>query len=112
MLSKAAICPLCRTLFDNGVPPLGFYDDDSLIDEANIIMFEAAEAGYEDIVRLMLFQGADNYNEAMINAARTGHEGIVRLMLKKGTNGYNQALMYAQKYQHECIVRLMQNRMN
>ena len=40
------------------------------------------------LVRLMLYRGADNYNETMINAARTVCEAIVRMMLEKGVNDY------------------------
>ena len=50
---KIPSCPLCRTPFDNGVQPLEIPDDDLDINEANLTMLVAAEAGYEDIVRLM-----------------------------------------------------------
>ena len=38
----------------------------------NHAMIAAAEAGHEDIVRLMLFRGANNNNEVLIIAARKG----------------------------------------
>ena len=44
-------------------------DSDLDIDELSEAMAEAAFFGHEDIVRLMLDQGADAYNEAMTSAA-------------------------------------------
>ena len=40
----------------------------------------------------MLQQGADDFNGAMAMAAHRGHEDIVRLMLFKGANNYNTGL--------------------
>ena len=54
------------------------------VDELNRGMAEAAEAGHEDIVRLMLSQGANAYNTGLTSAAAGGHESIVRLMLDQG----------------------------
>ena len=42
-------------------------------------MAMAAEAGHEDIVRLMLSHGATNFNNAMAYAAYNGHQKIVYL---------------------------------
>ena len=39
------------------------------VNELNLRMAEAAEAGHEDIVRLMLFRGANNYNTGLTSAA-------------------------------------------
>ena len=58
-----------------------FESDDLAIDEANYAMVEAAVAGHEFIVRLMLFRGANNYNETLNIAARRGHESIAGLMV-------------------------------
>ena len=55
-------------------------------------MAEAAEAGHEDIVRLMLFQGASDLNMGLTSAAAGGHESIVRLMLDQGATNYNEAM--------------------
>ena len=52
---------------------------------------------HENIVRLMLDRGADNYNETMINAVRTGHESIVRLMLENDADNYNEAMIIQRK---------------
>ena len=61
-------CPMCRAPLGNGVPPpMGFSDD-----ELNLRMAIAAEAGHEDIVRLMLFRGANNYNTGLTSAASGG----------------------------------------
>ena len=49
--------------------------------ESQLMKLEAAEAGHEDIVRLMLFQGASDLNMGLTSAAAGGHESIVRLML-------------------------------
>ena len=87
--------------------PLGQPTDDSHIDEANQGMLEAAEAGHEDIVRLMLFRGANNYNVVLTIAARRGYESLARLMLDQGANNYNWAIGIAAFYGHETIVRLM-----
>ena len=45
-------------------------------------MAMAAEAGHEDIVRLMLSRGANNYNTGLVTAASGGHQNIIELMLE------------------------------
>ena len=40
----------------------------------------------QDIVRLMLFRGANNYNVVLTIAARRGYERLARLMLDQGAN--------------------------
>ena len=61
-------CPICRAPLGNGIPPMGFSDD-----ELNLRMAEAAFLDYLDIVRLMLSQGANNYNTGLTSAASGGH---------------------------------------
>ena len=51
----------------------------------------AASGGHQNIVELMLEQGATNYNHAMSIAAYYGHESIVRLLLDHGASDYNTA---------------------
>ena len=75
---------MCRAPLGNGVPPMGFS-----LDEINWGMAEAAEAGHEDIVRLLLFRGANNYNTGLTSAASGGNESIVRLMLELGATNYS-----------------------
>ena len=38
----------------------------------------------------MLQQGANNYNEVLSKAAREGHQNIVELMLEEGADDYNR----------------------
>ena len=80
-------CPMCRAPLENGVPPMGFS-----FDEINWGMAEAAFLGYLDIVRLMLFRGANNYNTGLTSAASGGHLDIVLLMLELGANNFNEAM--------------------
>ena len=68
--SRLNTCPMCRA-------PLGRLveeDSDFDIDELNWGMAEAAHRGHEDIVRLMLFQGASDLNMGLTSAASGGHE--------------------------------------
>ena len=95
-------CPMCRAPLENGVPPMGFS-----LDEINWGMAEAAFLGYLDIVRLMLFRGANNYNTGLTSAASGGHLDIVLLMLEQGANNFNEAMARAAHRGHEDIVRLM-----
>ena len=81
---------MCRAPLENGIPPIGFS-----LDEINWGMAEAAFLGYLDIVRLMLFRGANNYNTGLTSAASGGHESIVRLMLELGANNFNEAMARA-----------------
>ena len=77
-------CPMCRA-------PLGRLveeDSDLDIDELNWGMAEAAFFGYLDIVRLMLFRGANNYNTGLMTAASRGHLDIVLLMMQQGANDF------------------------
>ena len=69
-----------------------FESDDSHIDEANYAMLAAAEEGYEDIVRLMLSRGTNNYNDVMLVSAEAGYESLSRLMLYQDANNYNWAI--------------------
>ena len=55
---------MCRAPLENGVPPM-----EVSVDELNLRMIMAAEAGHEDIVRLMLSQGANAYNTGLTSAA-------------------------------------------
>ena len=96
------ICPMCRAPLENGVPPM-----EVSVDELNLRMAEAAEAGHEDIVRLMLFQGASDLNMGLTSAASGGHESIVRLMLDQGATNYNEAMNSAAYCGQIHIVRLM-----
>ena len=81
-------------------------DSDFDINELNWGMAEAAHRGHEDIVRLMLFRGANNYNTGLTSAASGGHESIVRLMLDQGATNYNEAMNSAAVTGHLSIVEL------
>ena len=53
-------------------------------------MLAAAEEGHEDIVRLMLFRGANIYNVVLTIATRREYESLARLtMVDQGANNYN-----------------------
>tara|TARA_R110001599_G_scaffold322739_1_gene534055 strand:- start:1159 stop:1965 length:807 start_codon:yes stop_codon:yes gene_type:complete len=82
-----------------------------LIDEGadnyNTIMASAAKGGHRDIVQLMLDKGAQNFDRAMADAAEGGHIDIVQLMLDKGADDFNWAMSYATFRGHIDIVRLM-----
>ena len=93
------ICPMCRA-------PLG-PTDDSDIDEVNCILYNAAGAGDERLVRQMLDRGANNFNWAMAYAARNGHLSIVQLMLDQGANDYNRAIFDTARNGHLSIVELI-----
>ena len=98
-------CPMCRTPLGNGVPPMEVSGD-----ELNLGMAMAAEAGHEDIVRLMLFRGVNVYNTGLTSAAAGGHESIVQLMLDQGATNYNHAMHVASYNGQVHIVRLMLSR--
>ena len=95
---RIATCPSCRTQWRPNEPNEPESEQDSVnsaIDEANLGMLVAAEAGYEDIVRLMLFRGANNFNLAMAGAAKKNHLNIIELMLEKEANDFNLAMSWA-----------------
>ena len=96
------ICALHRAPFNNGLAPIEFSDN-----ELNLRMAIAAEAGHEDIVRLMLSHGANDLNMGLTSAASGDYESIVRLMLELGATNYNHAMSIAAYYGHESIVRLL-----
>ena len=60
--------------------------------------------GHENMVRLMIELGANNYNEIMIIVARTCHESIVGIMLEKGANDYYEAMDSAARAGNENII--------
>ena len=92
---------MCRAPLENGG---GFS-----LDELNWGMAEAAFLGYLDIVRLMLFRGANNYNTGLTSAASGGHIEIVLLMLQQGANNFNEAMARAAHRGHEDIVYCSSN---
>ena len=86
---------MCRAPLENGVPPM------EVSFELNLRMAMAAHRGHEDIVRLMLSQGANAYNTGLTSAAAGGHESIVRLMLDQGATNYNArqcSLLWSDSY--------------
>ena len=91
-------CPMCRAPLENV---------EVSVDGLNLRMAEAAEAGHENIVRLMLDLGANNLNMGLTSAAAGGHESIVRLMLDQGATNYNEAMNSAAYCGQIHIVRLM-----
>ena len=95
-------CPMCRAPLEKVVPPL-----EVSVDELNLGMAEAVEAGDERLVRQMFSQGANAHNMGLTSAAAGGHESIVRLMFKRGATNYNHAMSIAAYYGHESIVRLL-----
>jgi len=56
------------------------------------IMQWAAIVGNIDVVKLMIENGANNFNEVSWYAASHGHKEIVELMLKYGANSYKIAI--------------------
>ena len=86
---------MCRAPFNNGSAPIEFSEN-----ELNLRMAMAAEAGHEDIVRLMLSQGANAYNMELTSAASGGHQNIVDLMIQKGADDYNEAMETAASQGH------------
>ena len=64
----------------------------------------AAHRGHEDIVRLMLFKGANNYNTGLTSAAAGGHESIVQLMLELDANDFNVAMVRAGLRVHQNVI--------
>ena len=71
-------CPMCRAPFNNG----GVTSMEVLVDELNLGMAMAAEAGDERLVRQMLSQGANDHNIGLTSGASGGHESIVQLVLE------------------------------
>ena len=71
-------CPMCRAPLGRLVEEDSDFDIIEVSFELNLRMAEAAEAGHEDIVRLMLSQGANAYNTGLTSAAAGGHESIVK----------------------------------
>ena len=67
-----------------------FESDGSDIDKVNYAMYEAAETGDKRLVRQMLEQGDNNFNDCMIHAAANGHLNIVELMIGNGANVQHQ----------------------
>ena len=88
--------------------PVEEEDSDFDIDESNQGMLEAAFFGHLDIVCLMLFRGANNYNTGLMTAALRGHLDIVLLMLLQGADDFNGAMAMAMAAHrgHEDIVKI------
>ena len=100
-------CPMCRAPLGRLVEEDSDFDIIEVSVELNLRMIMAAHRGHEDIVRLMLFRGANNYNTGLTSAASGDHESIVRLMLDQGATNYNDAMAMAAFSGQVHIVRLM-----
>ena len=93
---------------------------DKLEDNAQLV--DAAKAGHEEVVRLLLDQGADVNRRCswrsspLAEAAKAGHEAVVRLLLDRGadmnSSGIwgNSPLAEAAEAGHEAVVRLLLDR--
>ena len=84
------------------------------------LLSEAAGAGHEGIVQLLLDRGADpdliyQWSSPLTEAARFGHEGIVQLLLDRGADPdliyqWSSPLTEAARAGHKGIVQLLLDR--
>ena len=82
-------------------------DLDLLEGNLNSKMHLASQLGEEDLVRLLLEKGADDYNTCMSCAGYWGHVGIVKLMLEKGATNVNLVMINAAHFGRIEILKLM-----
>ena len=87
--------------------------------EGNMPLFYAADQGYEQVVKLLLDNGADvneqsgHYGNALRAASASGHEQVVKLLLDKGADvnaqgeDYGNALQAASGSGHEQVVKML-----
>ena len=73
----------------------------------NGMMIKAPEGGQIEMVKLMIEQGANDFNLAMAIAAKYGHIDIVKLMIQYGSTHFDTAMAYTAKGGHIDIVKLM-----
>ena len=79
---------MCRTPFNNDVSPLGVSDNEPEQPGIyNWTMFIEAER---------LDREVNDYHWALTNASFIGHENIVRLLLDRGTDNYASVLRAAE----------------
>jgi len=96
---------LVRYLMEKGLSP---------VDEENLVLFSAIEAGATDVVRELLRIGVDPsipYNEPLIEAVSDNHLEIVILLLADGRvipeDCENMAIVNAAEAGHVEMVRLL-----
>ena len=79
--------------------------------ELNHLLAEAACCNNEEILILLLENGATDYNWAMNCAALAGGRNIVKILLNKGANNYQNVLETASELGYEDIIYLMLEQM-
>jgi Ankyrin repeats (3 copies)/Ankyrin repeat len=91
-----------------GYDPEEFYKDykDSK-DIFDFALYEAAEGGHMDIVKLMIEKGATSFDLAMVWAAEAGQMEIVNFMIEKGATEFNRGMAWAAGGGYMEIVKLM-----
>lgn len=70
----------------------------------------ACQGGHLDIIDLMISKSIDTeviYNWGLQGACEGGHRDIIDLMISKGANSFNDGLDYASYMGHEDIVNFM-----
>ena len=70
-------------------------------------MSGACRSGHIDIVKLMIENGANDWNWGMYNACCGGHINIVKFMIKNGANAWNDGMSGACCGGHIDIVKFM-----
>ena len=96
--------------FINEILKLNIYEKEKINDLYKLAMFSAGEKGHIHIVKKMLVNGANNYNETMMNAAKGGFIDIVKLMLENGADNYNETMEKARGKNRFEIVKIMLER--
>lgn len=75
--------------------------------DPNEWMAAAASKNYTDIVRFMLQNYADNYNECMVIGCLNGNMNIINIMIENGANDWNNGMVAACTQGHINVINYM-----
>jgi ankyrin repeat protein len=67
----------------------------------------ACTRGHLQLAKLMIEEGANNWNEGFNNACVGGHLELVNLMIEMGANDWNEGLYWACNCNHIKLVNLI-----
>ena len=76
----------------------------------NLGLAGAARGGHKDIVQLMIDKGAYNWYRGLTGAAKGGHKDIVQMMINEGATNWNDGLYWATRGGHKDIIEFLENK--
>ena len=73
-------------------------------------MRKAAKKGEEEIVKLCILKGANNWTMGLYGASRGGHRSMIDFFITKGATDLDGALSEASRGEHQLLIDFFQEK--